>query len=118
MPRAEPRVETVVQQVIKEVVVERQVEVPVMSEARTVFVDRQLPEAALLQEAMSTQAGRKVSLEVPQRGTRRRLLDAALALAEKGATPPGRDNPACFEGARSGPLVIERDKTAGEKPAA
>lgn len=42
MPRAEPRVETVVQQVIKEVVVERQVEVPVMSEARTVFVDKPL----------------------------------------------------------------------------
>lgn len=40
--RAEPRVETVVQQVIKEVVVERQVEVPVMSEARTVFVDKPL----------------------------------------------------------------------------
>ncbi len=42
MARAEPRVETVVQQVIKEVVVERQVEVPVMSEARTVFVDKPL----------------------------------------------------------------------------
>lgn len=42
MPRAEPRVETVVQQVIKEVVVERQVEVPVMTEARTVFVDKPL----------------------------------------------------------------------------
>ena len=41
-PRAEPRVETVVQQVIKEVVVERQVEVPVMTEARTVFVDKPL----------------------------------------------------------------------------
>lgn len=40
--RVEPRVETVVQQVIKEVVVERQVEVPVMSEARTVFVDKPL----------------------------------------------------------------------------
>ncbi len=40
--RPEPRVETVVQQVIKEVVVERQVEVPVITEARTVFVDKPL----------------------------------------------------------------------------
>ncbi|WAC72487.1 septum site-determining protein MinC [Roseateles sp. SL47] len=40
--RPEPRVETVVQQVIKEVVVERQVEVAVMTEARTVFVDKPL----------------------------------------------------------------------------
>ena len=51
--------------------------------ARTVFVDRQLPEAELLQEAMSTQAGRKVSLEVPQRGTRRRLLDQAKRNAQE-----------------------------------
>lgn len=45
--------------------------------ARTVLVDRTLPEAELLMEAMATQAGRKVSLEVPQRGTRRRLLEQA-----------------------------------------
>ena len=45
--------------------------------ARTVFVDRELPEAALLAEAMTSQAGRKVELSVPQRGTRRRLLDQA-----------------------------------------
>ena len=45
--------------------------------ARTVFVDRELPEAALLMEAMSAQAGRKVEMSVPQRGTRRRLLDQA-----------------------------------------
>jgi excinuclease ABC subunit C len=45
--------------------------------ARTVFVDRELPEAELLREALSAQAGRKVALEVPQRGTRRRLLDQA-----------------------------------------
>jgi excinuclease ABC subunit C len=51
--------------------------------ARTVFVDRPLPEAELLQEAMSTQAGRKVSLEVPQRGTRRRLLDQAKRNAQE-----------------------------------
>ena len=45
--------------------------------ARTIFVDRALPEAELLREALSAQAGRKVALEVPQRGTRRRLLDQA-----------------------------------------
>ena len=45
--------------------------------ARTVFVDRELPEAALLMEAMTAQAGRKVEMSVPQRGTRRRLLDQA-----------------------------------------
>ncbi|NJR78379.1 excinuclease ABC subunit UvrC [Sphingomonas corticis] len=51
--------------------------------ARTVFVDRQLAEAEVLQQAMSTQAGRKVSLEVPQRGTRRRLLDQAKRNAQE-----------------------------------
>jgi excinuclease ABC subunit C len=45
--------------------------------ARTVFVDRELPEPALMAEALAGQAGRKVSLEVPQRGTRRRLLEQA-----------------------------------------
>ena len=45
--------------------------------ARTVFVDRALPDQALLAEAMAKQAGRKVALGTPQRGTRRRLLDQA-----------------------------------------
>ena len=51
--------------------------------ARNVFVDRELPEAALLAEVMSTQAGRKVDLSVPQRGVRRRLLDQAKRNAEE-----------------------------------
>ncbi len=51
--------------------------------ARTVFVDRELPEAALLAEAFAVQAGRKVELSVPQRGTRRRLLDQAKRNAEE-----------------------------------
>ncbi|WP_431051152.1 septum site-determining protein MinC [Roseateles sp. L2-2] len=38
----EPRVEKVVQQVIKEVIVERPVEVPVPTEAKTVYVDKPL----------------------------------------------------------------------------
>ncbi len=45
--------------------------------ARTVFVDRDLPDQAVLAEALATQAGRKVALGTPQRGTRRRLLDQA-----------------------------------------
>ena len=51
--------------------------------AKTVFVDRELPEAALLAEVMGTQAGRKVELSVPQRGMRRRLLDQAKRNAEE-----------------------------------
>ena len=51
--------------------------------ARTVFVDRELTEAALLAEAFAVQAGRKVELSVPQRGTRRRLLDQAKRNAEE-----------------------------------
>lgn len=45
--------------------------------ARTVLLDRALPDVAVLAEALSTQAGRKVSIEVPQRGTRRRLMEQA-----------------------------------------
>ena len=51
--------------------------------ARTVFVDRELPERTLLAEAFAAQAGRKVELTVPQRGTRRRLLDQAKRNAEE-----------------------------------
>lgn len=50
---------------------------------RNVFVDRDLPEAALLAEALGERAGYKVSLSVPQRGTRRRLLDQAKRNAEE-----------------------------------
>ena len=51
--------------------------------ARAVFVDRALPEAPLIAEMLSTQAGRKVELSVPQRGVRRRLLDQARRNAEE-----------------------------------
>nr|WP_026325799.1 excinuclease ABC subunit UvrC [Sphingomonas sp. Mn802worker] len=51
--------------------------------ARTIFVDRDLPEAALLMEALSEQAKRKVEITVPQRGTRRRLLDQASRNAKE-----------------------------------
>ncbi|TPG22348.1 excinuclease ABC subunit UvrC [Sphingomonas koreensis] len=51
--------------------------------ARNVFVDRDLSEAALLAEALGERAGYKVALSVPQRGTRRRLLDQAKRNAEE-----------------------------------
>ncbi|UZK65990.1 excinuclease ABC subunit UvrC [Sphingomonas sp. M1-B02] len=44
---------------------------------RNVFVDRELAEAPLLAEAMGEKAGFKVALSVPQRGTRRRLMEQA-----------------------------------------
>jgi excinuclease ABC subunit C len=44
---------------------------------KNVFVDRELAEAALLAEAMSERAGIKVTLSVPQRGSRKRLIDQA-----------------------------------------
>jgi excinuclease ABC subunit C len=50
---------------------------------RTIFVDRDLEENALLQEAFAERAGAKVSISVPQRGTRRRLLDQAKRNAEE-----------------------------------
>jgi excinuclease ABC subunit C len=50
---------------------------------RTIFVDRDLEEGALLQEAFAERAGAKVSISVPQRGTRRRLLDQAKRNAEE-----------------------------------
>ena len=45
--------------------------------ARVIFVDRALPDQGLMAEALANQAGRKVALGTPQRGTRRRLLDQA-----------------------------------------
>ncbi|MGN6271118.1 MAG: excinuclease ABC subunit UvrC [Sphingomonas sp.] len=50
---------------------------------RTIFVDRELSEAALLGEALSERSGSKVALSVPQRGTRRRLIDQARRNAEE-----------------------------------
>ncbi|MBY8829609.1 excinuclease ABC subunit UvrC [Hephaestia mangrovi] len=50
---------------------------------RTIFVDRDLAEGALLGEALGERAGYKVALSVPQRGTRRRLIDQARRNAEE-----------------------------------
>ena len=45
--------------------------------ARCILVDRALPEAELLAEAFRELAGGKVEISVPQRGTRRRLIEQA-----------------------------------------
>ncbi|WP_309622161.1 excinuclease ABC subunit UvrC [Novosphingobium sp.] len=44
---------------------------------RLILVDRMLPEAALLEEALAGPAGGKVEISVPQRGDRRRLMEQA-----------------------------------------
>lgn len=44
---------------------------------RTVLVDRELPEQALLAEALGEAAGHRVEISVPQRGDRRRLMAQA-----------------------------------------
>ncbi len=44
---------------------------------RLILVDRELPEAALLAEALTGAAGGKVEISVPQRGDRRRLMEQA-----------------------------------------
>jgi excinuclease ABC subunit C len=45
--------------------------------ARLILVDRELPEAELLAEALCEAAGGKVDISVPQRGDRRRLMEQA-----------------------------------------
>ncbi|MBW8784748.1 MAG: excinuclease ABC subunit UvrC [Novosphingobium sp.] len=45
--------------------------------ARCILVDRELPEAELLTEALAVAAGGKVEISVPQRGDRRRLVQQA-----------------------------------------
>jgi len=42
-----------------------------------VLVDRELPEAELMEEALSELAGKKVAISVPQRGERRKLMEQA-----------------------------------------
>ncbi|MEP7223294.1 MAG: excinuclease ABC subunit UvrC, partial [Novosphingobium sp.] len=45
---------------------------------RCILVDRVLPEAELLAEALREGAGGKIDISVPQRGDRRRLIDQAV----------------------------------------
>ncbi len=51
--------------------------------ARLVLIDRDLEEQALLADALSERAGRKVELKRPQRGEQRRLLAQAARNAEE-----------------------------------
>jgi excinuclease ABC subunit C len=44
---------------------------------RTILVDRELPERELLEEALCEATGHRVSISVPQRGDRRRLMEQA-----------------------------------------
>jgi excinuclease ABC subunit C len=44
---------------------------------RTILVDRELPERALLEEALCEAGGHRVVISVPQRGDRRRLMEQA-----------------------------------------
>ena len=54
-----------------------------MPPPRRILIDRELPDRALLEEALSERAERKVAIEQPQRGARRRLLDQAKSNAEE-----------------------------------
>jgi excinuclease ABC subunit C len=50
---------------------------------RAILVDRALGEGPLLEEALGEAAGYKVSVSVPQRGTRRRLMEQATRNAKE-----------------------------------
>ena len=50
---------------------------------RRILVDRELADRELLEEALSARAERKVVIERPQRGARRKLLEQAKRNAEE-----------------------------------
>ncbi|MCL6729349.1 excinuclease ABC subunit UvrC [Sphingomonas hankyongi] len=54
-----------------------------MPPPRRILVDRELPDQEVLEEALSARAGRRVGIEVPKRGDRRKLLDQARRNAEE-----------------------------------
>ena len=54
-----------------------------MPPPRRILVDRELADAALLAEALGQRAGRKVAIERPQRGDRRKLVEQARRNAEE-----------------------------------
>jgi len=54
-----------------------------MPAPRRILIDREIADAALLGEALSARAERKVAIEIPRRGARRRLLDQAKRNAEE-----------------------------------
>src|SRR4029078_4207853 len=54
-----------------------------MPPPRRILVDREVTDRSLLEEALSERAERKVVIEQPQRGARRKLLDQAKRNAEE-----------------------------------
>jgi excinuclease ABC subunit C len=54
-----------------------------MPPPRRILVDRELGDRELLEEALSERAERKVVIEIPQRGARRKLIDQARRNAEE-----------------------------------
>ena len=54
-----------------------------MPPPRRILLDRDLPDRALLEEALCARAERKVSIERPQRGDRRKLMEQAKRNAEE-----------------------------------
>ena len=54
-----------------------------MPPPRRILVDRTLGDRELLEAALSERAGRKVAIEQPQRGARRKLIDQAARNAEE-----------------------------------
>ena len=54
-----------------------------MPPPRRILVDRKLADRDLLEEALSERAERKVTIEIPQRGSRRKLMEQALRNAEE-----------------------------------
>ncbi len=61
-------------QVLSNVILQFYEEVP---PPPTVLLDRELPESTLVEAALSELAGKKVTLSIPQRGDRRRLMEQA-----------------------------------------
>ena len=54
-----------------------------MPPPKRILVDRDLADRELLEEALSERAGRKIAIEVPQRGARRKLMEQATRNAEE-----------------------------------
>jgi excinuclease ABC subunit C len=54
-----------------------------MPPPRRILVDRELHDQGVLEEALSARSGRRVSIEIPKRGDRRKLLDQARRNAEE-----------------------------------
>jgi excinuclease ABC subunit C len=54
-----------------------------MPPPKRILVDRDLPDRELLEEALCERAGRRIAIERPQRGDRRKLMDQARRNAEE-----------------------------------